>query len=91
MTRLLGHAVHGFEHEDGELGANLVGVEIRGLDGPAEPRRRVTGLSLVHHERNDVIRALLTGAKISVGPRELLVNFANGAFERASHPAIGSG
>ena len=91
MPRLLGNAIHRVEHENGELGANLVGVEIRSLDSPAEPCRRISGLSLVHDEGNDVIRALLTGAKIDVRPRELIVNIANSAFERTLHPAIGSG
>jgi len=91
MTRLLGHAVHGFEHEDGELGANLVGVEIRRFHGPAQTRRCVPGPSLVHDERDDVIRALLAGAKVGMSLRELGVDFAYYSFERASHPAIGSG
>jgi len=91
MTRLLGDAVHGLEHEDRELGANLVGVEIRRFHGPAQTRRRVAGLSLVHHQRDDVIRALLAGAKVGMRLRQLGVDLANCSFERASHPAIGSG
>jgi hypothetical protein len=66
VTRLLGDAVHGLEHEDGELGANLVRVEIGRFHRPAETRRRVSGLSLIHDQRNDVICALLAGAKIGV-------------------------
>src|SRR5437016_10850396 len=91
VARLLGHAVHGVEHENGEMGANLIGIEVGGLDGPAETRRRVSGASLVHHQRNDVIRALLAGAKVGVRRRELGVHLANRAFERTSHPANGSG
>jgi hypothetical protein len=91
VTRLLGDGVHCFEHEHGELGTHLVRIEIRRLDCPAQTRGRVSGLSLVHHERDDIIRALLTGAKLGVGRRKFGVNIANRAFERASHPAIGSG
>src|SRR5690242_5269459 len=91
VTRLLRHTVHGLEDEHGELSAYLVRIQIRGLDRPAEPRRRVPGTSLVHHQRDDVIRTLLTGAKLRLLLRELRVDVANGAFERAFHPASGSG
>ena len=91
MTRLVGDAVHGVEHENGELGPNLIGVEIGRLDRPTETRRRVTRASLVHYQSNHVISALLTGAKLAMRLGELGVHLANRAFERASHPARGSG
>jgi hypothetical protein len=91
VTRLLGDAVHGLEHENGELSAHLIRIEIRRFDRPAQTRGRVSGLSLVHDERDDIIRALLAGAKLAVCRRELAVYFPNGSFERASHPAMGSG
>jgi hypothetical protein len=91
MARLLGDAAHGVEDKDGELGAYLVGVEIRRLDRPAQTRRCISGPSLIHHERDNVIGALLTGAKLRVALGELHVNLANHALQRTLHPAMGSG
>jgi hypothetical protein len=91
VTGLFGDAVHGFEDEDRELGANLVRIEVCCLDRPAESRRRVTRASLVHHQRRNVIRALLARAKLRVRCRKLGVYLSNRALERAFHPAIGSG
>jgi hypothetical protein len=88
---LFGDAVHRFKDEDGELGANLIGIEVGRLDGPAKSRRRVTRASLVHDQRCNVIRALLAGAKLRVRCRKLGVYLANRALERAFHPAIGRG
>jgi len=80
MPRLFRHPIHGIEDQNRELGAHLIRVQISGFDCPTEPRGRVTRLSLIHDQSDDVIRALLTGAKIRVRPRELVVYFANGAF-----------
>ena len=91
MARLLGDAAHGVEHENRELGSDLISVEIGRLDGPTETGRRVAWASLVHHKRNHVIGALLTGAKLGVRLSELGVDLTNRAFERTSHPARGSG
>jgi hypothetical protein len=91
VTRLLGHAMHGFENEDGQLGANLIGVQVSGFDRPAEARRRVPRASLIHHERHDVISALLAGAKLRMRLGEVHVQLTDNAFQRASHPAIGNG
>src|ERR1700755_1133083 len=56
---LLRDTAHGVEHEHGKLGPDLIGLEVRRFDCPTESRGRVTGTSLVHDERDDVIGALL--------------------------------